>query len=135
MTQEVVPPPQGNTEQAIVQEVSLPIYQSRTWMKLSAILVIIGGVISALSIVGILFAWIPIWMGIVLYKSASSIESAEESGSKYALVESLGNLKTYFTIMGILNLIGIVFFVGMMCLMMILIATGVAGMEDFLGGY
>ena len=134
MSQEIVQP-QANIEQAIVQEVSLPIYQSRGWMKLSAVLAIIGGVFSALSIVGIIFAWIPIWMGVVLYKAASSIETAEETGGKYALNESLGNLKTYFTIMGVLNLIGIIFFVGAICVSIIVIITGAASFSDFYNSF
>jgi hypothetical protein len=134
MSQPVVPP-QANLEQTIVQEVSLPIYQSKGWMKLIGILSIIGGVLYALSIVGIIVAWIPIWMGVVLYKAASAIETAHQSGNKYALNESLGNIKTYFTIMGILTLISIIFFVGMMCVMIIVAITGAASFNDFYNGF
>ena len=57
----------------IIKEISLPIYQSKGWMKLIGVLSIVWGVLSALTIVGLLIAWLPIWMGVVLYQSASAI--------------------------------------------------------------
>ena len=130
MSQDVIPT-EGGLESSVVQEVSTPIYESRGWIKLTAVLSIINGVLIALSIVGILIAWLPIWMGVVLYKSASSIESAKESGHKYALVESLNNMKTYFTIMGVINLIGLVFLVGGLCITIIALVSGVSWMDNF----
>ena len=135
MSQEVAPtqnvtPTQGDVEISTVQEVSLPLYQARGWMKLTGILYIISGVITALSIVGILIAWLPIWMGVVLYKSASSAEPAQVSGRKLALVDSLSNLKTFFTIMGVMNLLGIIFLVGGICVFLIAMISGVAWLDS-----
>jgi hypothetical protein len=59
--------------------------------------------------VGILFAWLPIWVGVVLLQSASSIERAHLTGSKEVLFDSLGKLKMYFMIQGVTTLIGLVF--------------------------
>ena len=130
MSQDVVPT-EGGVESSVVQEVSTPIYESRGWMKLTAITFIVYGVLIALSIVGILFAWLPIWMGVVLYKSASSIEPAKESGHKYALVDSLNNMKTYFTIMGVVNLIGIIFLVGGLCITVIALVSGISWLDSY----
>ena len=98
---------QDNT--AAIREVSLPIYQSRGWLRLLGVLSIISGVMSALSIVGILFAWLPIWVGVVLLQSASSVERAHLTGSKEVLFDSLGKLKMYFMIQGVTTLIGLIF--------------------------
>ena len=98
----------GNTETQLVRELSLPLYQGKGWMQFLGVLSIIAGALQALTIIGIVVAWLPIWMGILLYQSASAIDEARESGRKDAMLNSLGRIKTYFTIMGVLTLIWIV---------------------------
>ena len=99
-----------NTDQVnLIKEVSTPVFQARGWMKFIGILMIIIGVLYALTLVGIIIAWLPIWMGVVLYQAGSSTEQAYFSGDKFSLIKSLSQLKLYFTIMGIMTLIGIVF--------------------------
>jgi len=99
-----------NTDQSnLIKEVSLPVYQARGWMKLIGVLMIIGGVLYAITIVGIIIAWLPIWMGVVLYQAGSSSEQAYFNGDKFSFIRSLTQLKLYFTIMGIMTLIGIIF--------------------------
>ena len=48
-------------------------------------------------------------MGVVLYQAGSSSEQAYFNGDKYSFMKSLTQLKLYFTIMGIMTLIGIIF--------------------------
>lgn len=100
-----------NDNNAIVTELSTPIFQAKGWMKLVGVLMIIYGVLVALSIVGIIIAWLPIWMGILLFQAASNAEQANMSGDQTALYTALAKLKTYFTIMGIMTLISIVMMV------------------------
>jgi hypothetical protein len=92
-----------------VRDISLPIYQCKGWMKFLAILSILDGVVCVFTLIGIIIAWLPIWVGILLWQSASSIERAAEAGDKASLVASLSKLKTYFAIQGIITLLGIVF--------------------------
>lgn len=99
---------QANTDQNnLIKEISTPVYQSRGWMKFVGVLLIITGVFYALSIVGIIIAWLPIWMGIILFQAGSSSEQAFFSGDKFSLLKSLNQIKLFFTIMGIMSLIGI----------------------------
>lgn len=124
---------QSNVDQSnLVKEVTTPVYQSRGWMKLIGVLMIIAGVIYALTIVGIIIAWLPIWMGVVLFKAGSSAEQAYFSGDKSSLIKSLSQIKLYFTIMGILTLISIV--ISAISIIAI-IAGGFAFGELFDGGY
>lgn len=113
-------------ERQTVQQLSMPIYQSRGWLKFLGILSIISGVASALSIVGILFAWLPIWMGVLMFQAGSAIESASQLGDKFAFLRSLGNLKTYFVLQGVLALIGIVFALTMLCITFVLPLLGLS---------
>lgn len=100
------------TEELLVREVSGPLYQARFWMKLGGVLMIIYGGLVALSIVGIIFAWLPIWLGLLLYQAASSAELARSSGEVEALVQSVDKLRLYFTITGIVMLISVIIGVG-----------------------
>ncbi len=92
-------------EKELVQQLSLPIYEAKGWMKLLGVVLILNGVVAVFTLVGILICWLPIWLGILLFKSASLIETAQVSGEKTMLLESLRKIRTYFTINGILMLI------------------------------
>ncbi len=123
---------QANTDQAnLIKEVSIPVYQARGWMKLIGILMIIAGVFYALTIVGIIIAWLPIWMGVVLFQAGSSSEQAYFNGDKYSLLTSLNKLKLYFTIMGIMTLISIV----LMVIMIIAVLAGGLAFGDYFDSY
>lgn len=106
-----------------VRSLSSALHSAKGWMKLVGVMMIIYGVLTALSIVGIIVAWLPIWMGVLLFQSASAVERAHQSDDAAALMESLSKLKTYFTIMGVLTLIGLIlmfaafFFGGMAAIM------------------
>lgn len=123
---------QANTDQAnLIKEVSIPVYQARGWMKLIGILMIIVGVFYALTIVGIIIAWLPIWMGVVLYQAGSSSEQAYFNGDKYSLLTSLNKLKLYFTIMGIMTLITI----ALLVIMLIAVLAGGLAFGDYFDSY
>lgn len=107
----------------LIKELSAPVFQARGWMKLIGILSIISGVLYALTIIGIIFAWLPIWMGVILYQAGSSSEQAYFNGDKYSFLKSMNQLKLYFTITGIITLIGIIF---MFILVIVFVAGGLA---------
>lgn len=120
---------QVNTEQEnLIKEVSTPIYMARGWMKLLGVLNIIGGVLAALTIVGIIIAWLPIWLGVILYQAGSSSEQAYFNGDKFSLTKSLNQLKLYFTISGVLALIGILTWV---IIFIVFLVGGIAFGEYF----
>ncbi len=109
-------------EQKVVREVSLPLFSSKGWIKFLGILMIIYGVFAALTIVGIIIAWLPIWLGVLLNQTANRIEQAQASGDVLAMVRSQNSLSTYFTVYGVLALIGII---GSIIAIIVVIASGV----------
>lgn len=117
-------PAPAEPDSHLVQELSEPIFQSRGWLKFLGVLSIISGVGQALSIVGILFAWLPIWMGVLLFQAGSSVDGAKQFGDKFAFLNSLGKLKTYFVLQGVLSLISILFVVLSLCVVFILPLLG-----------
>ncbi len=107
-----------------VQELSAPIYQARGWLKFLGILSIISGIGSALSVVGIIFAWLPIWMGVLMFQAGSSIDSAGQFGDRFAFLRSMGSLKTYFILQGVMTLLGILLALTMLCIVFVLPLLG-----------
>lgn len=101
--------PNASGDQNLIKEISLPIFQSKTWLKLLGVVMIIMGIIQAISIFGIIICWLPIWLGVLLFQSASAIENAQFTGNKAELLKSLNKLKMYFMINGILMLLILIF--------------------------
>jgi hypothetical protein len=99
-----------DAQSEIVRNVSLPIHQAKGWMKLVGVLSILHGALVVISTLGlgIIFAWLPIWMGVLLLQSAGAVERAYATGDEGQLVMSLGKIKTYFTITGVLFLLGLI---------------------------
>ena len=95
-----------------IQELSMPIYQARGWLKFLGVLSIIGGVGSALALVGIL----PIWMGVLLFQAGSNITTAAQTGDRFSYQKAMGALKTYFVLQGVLALLGLVLGLVMACI-------------------
>ncbi|MBK5967751.1 hypothetical protein Thiosp_04290 [Thiorhodovibrio litoralis] len=118
------------TDAAIMRFVG-PLSKARGWMKFAGVLLMIQGGLTALSIVGILVAWLPIWMGFLLYKASDLIGEAERLGDEGAFLGALERLATYFKIFGILLLLALVLaLLGMVAAIMIpsLVAFQQAGM-------
>jgi len=109
---------QDMNSNAVVKDVMLPLYNAKFWMKLIGVVMIIYGVLIAITIIGLIIAWLPIWIGVLLFQSAGALEVAYSQGDSDAAVRAMDKLKVYFIINGVLLLIGIIF--------------GIAGV--FLGG-
>ncbi len=92
-------------EDETVQRIIRPIDQSRGWMKLMAVMLFISGGLAAITIIGLIVAWLPIWMGVLLWQSAGSAEAASKTGLESDAIDSLSRLKTLFTIQGIVTVI------------------------------
>ena len=99
---------------------------SAGWMKLLGVLSIIQGVFAVFTIWGIVIAWLPIWLGVILFRAANEAEMSA-AGLTNHLESYLKRLNRYFLIQGIMALLMIV--VG---LIMVFVFGGLflAGMLD-----
>jgi len=95
------------------------------WIKFIGIMTIIGGCLQALSIVGLVIAWLPIWMGVVLTKAGSRAREYADKGDFASLEGMIGQLKNYFTISGILIIISFAVSIIAAGVWVVLLATGV----------
>ncbi|MYD97587.1 MAG: hypothetical protein F4X98_09405 [Gammaproteobacteria bacterium] len=104
-----------------MKDVALPLYQAKGWIRFLGVMMIIVGALYAVTIIGLLFAWLPIWLGVLLFQASSRIEYAYEGGGAVSFMESLQKLKTYFIINGVVVLISLIF-------------VGVGALAGILGG-
>ena len=90
------------------KELAEPLYRAKGWMQFIGIINIISGVLTALSVVGILVAWLPIWLGVILFQAGSAAGIAYEGDDKAAFMRATGKLKTYFVVTGVVIIISFV---------------------------
>jgi hypothetical protein len=101
-------------------------------MKFLGIVNIVGGALNALSIIGILWAWLPIWVGIVLMQASSRAGEYAERGDAASLGAFMGRLKTYFAISGIAIIISLALSVISVIAVVVLMAAGLWSMPSLL---
>ncbi|MCD6595822.1 hypothetical protein J7L68_09155 [bacterium] len=82
--------------------------KSKGWLKFIGIITIISGALQALTIFGIVIAWLPIWMGILLLQTGKFADAFANEQDPSKLAEMLQKMRLYFTIQGILMLIGLI---------------------------
>jgi hypothetical protein len=116
-----------DNSQAMVRNLIEPLHRGRFWMNLTGVMLILSGVMTALSIIGLIIAWVPIWAGVVLMQAAGAATRVHDSGDPDEMKVAMGKLKTYFTIFGVLILIYLILMAGGMLL-------GLAGMGGMMGG-
>lgn len=73
------------------------------WLKFVGAITILSAVPAALSIFGLVIAWLPIWLGILLIQAGSAAKREDERD----LLRLIEKLKTYFIIQGLLLLLAI----------------------------
>jgi hypothetical protein len=95
------------------------------WMKFMGIMTIIGGCLQVLTIFGIVIAWLPIWMGVVLTKAGSKAGEYADKGDFASLEGMTGQLKTYFTISGIMMIVSFAVMIIGGIIWAVLLAAGV----------
>ena len=96
---------------------------SAGWMKLLGVISIVQGVLAVVTVWGIIVAWLPIWLGVILFRAANEAEMAA-AGLTDHLEAYLKRLNRYFLIQGIVMLLFIVFMLIMVFVMGGLFLTG-----------
>jgi hypothetical protein len=108
------------------------------WMKFMGIMTIIAGCLQVLTIFGIVIAWLPIWMGVVLTKAGSKAGEYADKGDFASLDGLTGQLKTYFTISGILIIVSFAMAIIAAIAWVVLLGLGVfssSSLMDFFNRY
>ena len=111
-----------------------PFVDASGWLKFIGIMSIVVGALYALSCYGIVIAWLPIWIGVLVVQGADRLRAGAEIGDYGMQAIGAQKLKLAVTIWGILMIIGLVLTVLMFVgVIMMFLAAGAAGMSQ--GGY
>lgn len=86
----------------------LPAYESKGWLKFLGVLLIISGGFLALTIVGLLFAWLPIWIGVLLWQAGDRAGVAYGRRDPLMFEQYVQKLKTVIVIIGVVAAVKIV---------------------------
>lgn len=73
------------------------------WLKFVGVVTILSAIPTALTIFGMVVAWVPAWLGILLIQAGR----AAGSGDERELLRMVEKLKTYFIVQGLLILFAI----------------------------
>ena len=117
-----------NPSEDLVKRLSVKAAGSAGWMKFLGVLSIIYGVLIIFSIWGILICWLPIWIGVILFKAAGDAEMASR-GAPTQLEGFLEKINKYFLIQGILALIGLIVGLVFMFVFGVAAIMGLAGLR------
>ncbi len=89
-----------------------PLHQVRHWMKFLAVLMFIGGGIQALTVVGLVVAWIPVLIGVFLWQAATALADGHPAGDVARLrraAERIRHLFITYAVLAIVALAGLGF--------------------------
>jgi len=75
------------------------------WLKFLGIVNIVSGALTVLSLWGIIIAWLPIWLGVLLLQAANRITNARFANNQGELVQMMDKLRLYFLIQGVLIIV------------------------------
>lgn len=88
------------------QKVTTSCKEMSGWIKLLAIAYLVIGGIYALTIFGMVIAWILIWIGVILLRVSKSCREVA-SGTFESLGNMFASLKTFFVLTGVFTIITI----------------------------
>lgn len=91
----------------IVRDVCLPLSTMTGWLRWLGIAFITQGVLSALTVLGLLVAWLPIWVGVLMVKASGSLREAHESEDEAVIEMAFNKLRSCMLVQGILMLVSV----------------------------
>ena len=100
--------------------VSAPLYQAKGWIKFIGVVLLVTGIMYAITTVGLIVARLPIWLGVLLIQVSRRINEAYLTAEDQSLMDALWKLKTFFKVSGVATLIYLI-------LLAIAAALGLAG--------
>lgn len=86
-------------------EIIQPLNDNRIWVKVVGVFSIVCGVLTCLSIVGLIIGWLPIWLGLALVHVSNNLEKYETSNDIAAAIIDFEKLALSFKILGIIIVI------------------------------
>lgn len=86
----------------------MPALESKGWLRFLGVVLIAWGALSVLTIVGILFAWLYIWVGVLLWQAADRAAQAAQLREPAMLEQFLQKLKTVIIVAGVATAVSVI---------------------------
>ncbi|MEO0069624.1 MAG: DUF5362 family protein [candidate division WOR-3 bacterium] len=102
------------------------------WLKFLGIVQIVIGILQALTIFGIFWAWLPIWLGVILNSASTKAEDYVEKGDQEGLAAFISKLKLFFIINGIMMIISLAGVAILLIMVSVFAALGIFSLPSFL---
>lgn len=85
----------------------VPAFESQKWLKFLGVVMIAGGVLTAISLFGLVVAWVYIWLGALLWQAGNRAESAYLRRDPAMLEQFMIKVKNLAMIGGVLTIVSI----------------------------
>lgn len=79
------------------------------WLKFLGFFAIVAGALMAMTIIGMIVAWIPLWMGVALYRGGEEAARVARGGGDGPLLNLMGHLRTSLSLAGAALIFALVF--------------------------
>lgn len=86
-------------------DIARPLRAGKGWIRFCGIVLLIYGVLLGLSIIGLLVAWIPFWLGVLLLRAADNATAASDRNDMRALRDYITNVSGFFKIAGVVFIV------------------------------
>lgn len=81
--------------------------QMAKWLKFLGVMSMIGGALYCVSIVGIVAGWFPLLIGYWQVKASDDLLRFSQTGEVQGLESGFNKLRQYYTVMGIMAIVGL----------------------------
>jgi hypothetical protein len=126
----------GGDSSQLIKRLAVILTEAGGWMKFLAILSFLSGAGMVFG-PGIVICWLPIWLGVVLWKAAAKAQEAAFTGSEADMIGALDQLRFYFKLTAIYRIIMfvvmIVFIIVFFGMIMAFVGSAGAGAGGHLG--
>lgn len=95
-------------ERMDLHTIALPLYEAKRWIKFLGGVLFALGVAYALTIVGLVVAWLLLWLGVLLWQAGTEIDRAFPAGEEVPLAMAFVKLRRFFVVAGIATLVYLV---------------------------
>ncbi len=110
-----------------------PAYDAQGWLKFLGFVLILMGGLQALTIIGVLWAWLFIWVGVLLWQAGDRAVQAAQMRDPRMLEQYLLKVKTVVVVGGVVTAIMVL--VTVLGLLMFLALGGLAAVLGGAGGF
>ena len=91
-----------------LRTITLPLYEAKRWIKFLGGVLFALGVAYALTILGLVVAWLLLWLGVLLWQAGTEIDRAFPVGEEVPLAMAFVKLRRFFVVAGIATLVYLV---------------------------